>query len=151
MNVTVDVQGLEDAVKQLRRVEQRVSIKTIRAAQRFAMKPAIDKAKSIVPYNGKADDDGFHLRNTIGVRSEKKRARAGNASIMRFGVQRVTSDGADPNGYAIRGGLGKGPKSPIYDHLIHKENPFLITALEQTQTQVVARFGSKIVSAVKKL
>lgn len=151
MDVSLKVEGLAEALTKLSALDQRVSIKTIRSAQRFAMKPAIAQAKQLVPFSGNSDEDGFSLRDSIGVRAESKKNRAGNATSMRFGVQRVTTNGSDPNGYAIQGGLGKSSRSPIYDQIIHKETPFLIQALEQTQAEVVTRFGKKLVENIAKI
>ena len=151
MDVSLEVKGLENALQKLGEVEQRVSIKTIRSAQRFAMKPTIALAKQLVPFSSNSDEDGYSLRDNIGLRAESKKNRAGNATSMRFGAMRVTTDGSDPNSYAIKGGLGKSSRSPIYDQIVHKETPFLIQSLERTQSEVVARFGKKIVEQVKKL
>ena len=151
MDVSLEVNGLEKALKKLRDVEQSVSIKTMRSAQRFAMRPAIDRAKQLVPNSGNSDEDGFSLRDAIGLRAETKKNRAGNATSMRFGAMRETTNGTDPSGYAIKGGLGKSSRSPIYDQIIHKDTPFLMDALEQTQAEVVARFGQKIIERVNKL
>lgn len=152
MRVEAEITGLGDAVKALEKVEQNVSIRTLRAAQRFAMKPAIERAKQLVPYGSDdADGDGYHLRDSIGVRSESKKNRGGNATVMRFGAHRQTLSGDDSSGYKIAGGLTKAAQAPNYASLINDEKPFLVPAVEQTLDQVVARFGDKLLKAVSKL
>ena len=151
MKLDVDVVGLDDAVKALRKVDQKVSIKATRAALRFAVKPAIAKAKQLVPYDAGADADQYHLRDTIGVRLETKRNRGGNATAMRFGAHRQTLPAGDTSGYRIAGGLGKGVKAPNYAQLVNDETPFLEPAIEQTMPEITRRFGNRIRELVAKL
>ena len=152
MILQTEVTGLGDAVKALEKVDQKVSIRTIRAAQRFAMKPAIERAKQLVPYAGDdADGDSYHLRDSIGLRSESKKNRGGNATVMRFGAHRQTLSADDTSGYKIAGGLTKAARAPNYASLVNDEKPFLVPAVEQTLDQVVARFGDKLLKAVSKL
>ena len=149
MDFSANVVGLDDVVKALEKVDQRVSLRVIRASQRFAIKPAIERAKSIVRFDGNADGDGYSLRDNIGVRAEKKRARAGNATVMRFGAHRQTTGADDTTGYKIEGGLGKGAGAPNYAQLVNKETPFLLPALDVNE--YLKRFGDKIIAAVSKL
>lgn len=150
MDVSVDVVGLDEAVKKLKRVEQRASLRVIRAALRFGMKPTIEKSKQLVKFDSSADGDEFHLRDTIGLRAESKKNRAGNATSMRFGAHRQALPDSS-SGYKIAGGLGKSAKAPNHAQLVNKEKPFLLPALEQTKTEVVRRFGKKLMDSVKKL
>lgn len=151
MELETDITGLGDAVKALEKVERKVSIKTLRSAQRFAMKPAIDTAKSMVPYDGSGDGDEYHLRDTIGVRSESKKNRGGNATVMRFGAHRQTLPAGDPSGYKIAGGLSKTSRAPNHAVLVNDETPFLVPAVERNLPRIVHRFGDKLIQAVSKL
>ena len=148
MQVEAEILGVEEALKKLRLVEQRVSLRVIRGALRYGAKPAIEKAQQLVPVDSSSTSDDYSLKDSIGVRAERKRDRAGNATSMRFGAHRVTSDGG---AYAIKGGLNKGAKAPNYASLVEDETPFLKPAIEQTANQVVKRFGEKIVQSVSKL
>ena len=151
MNLSVDVVGLDDAVKALGNVEQKVSLRVIRGALRFAAKPTIERAQQLVPYDDDPDADEFHLRDTIGLRAESKKNRAGNATSMRFGAHRQTLPAGDPSGYKIAGGLGKSAKAPNHAQLVNDDVPFLMPAVESTSAQLVARFGEKIRQSVSKL
>lgn len=151
MELVTDIDGLGDAVKALEKVEQRVSIRTIRAAQRFAMKPAIDTAKSMVPYDNASGSDEYHLRDTIGVRSELKKNRGGNATVMRFGAHRQTLSAEDPSGYKIAGGLSKSSRAPNHAVLVNDQTPFIVPAVERNLPKIVHRFGDKLIQAVTKL
>lgn len=149
MDLSVDVQGLDDVVRALHRVEQKTSIRVTRAALRFAAKPAIERAKQLVPYDGTEEADTYSLRDSIGVRLETKKNRAGNATSMRFGAHRETL--ADDSGYKIAGGLNKGAKAPNYASLVNDETPFLMPAIEQTLPEILRRFGAKITESVNRL
>ena len=151
MKLTTDVQGLDDVVRALGRVEQRTSLRVIRSALRFAVKPAEDKAKQLIPVDSGPDSDDYHLRDSIGLRAESKKNRAGNATSMRFGAHRQTLPAGDPSGYKIAGGLGKSAKAPNYAQLVNKDKPFLMPAIESTAPMIVQRFGSKITESVAKL
>lgn len=148
MQVNAEIQGVEEALKKLRNVDQRVSLRVIRGALRYGAKPAIERAKQLVPVDSSAGADDYSLKDSIGLRAERKKNRAGNATSMRFGAHRVTSDGG---AYAIKGGLNKGAKAPNYASLVEDETPFLKPAIEQTADQVIRRFGDKIVQSVSKL
>ena len=151
MKVETEVTGLGDALLKLEQVDQRVSLNLVRAAMRFAMKPAIDKAKQLVPYNAGPNPDNYHLRDHIGVRAEKKKARLGNATVMRFGAATVSLPAGHPRGLRIAGGLSKSKEAPNYALIVNKDTPFIEPALEQTEAQVVKRFGDKLIQAVSKL
>lgn len=151
MKLSADVVGLDDVVRSLGRVEQRTSLRVIRSALRFAAKPAIAKAKLLVPVDSGAGADDYHLRDTIGLRAESKKNRAGNATSMRFGAHRQTLPAGDSSGYKIAGGLSKSAKAPNYAQLVNKDKPFLMPAIESTAPMIVQRFGSKITESVSKL
>ena len=151
MKVSLEVDGLADVIKSLEKVESKVSIKTIKAAQRYAMKPAIDRAKQLVPHSDDSDGDEYNLRDNIGLRAESKKNRAGNATVMRFGAHRQTLPAGHPSGYKIAGGFNKSAKSGNYASLVNDEKPFLEPAIQSTKTSIVSRFAEKLKQAVSKL
>lgn len=151
MELELEVLGLDDAVISLRKLDdQATNIRTLRGALRFAAKPAIERAKQLVPYDS-TGDDSYHLRDTIGLRAESKKNRGGNATIMRFGAHRQTLPAGDPSGYRIAGGLGKSVRAPNYAQLVNDDKPFLEPAVEQTLPQMLARFAEKLNKQIAKL
>ncbi len=144
MDFELDVIGLDDVVRGLRRVEQRTAVKEIRAAVRQGAKPMIASAKARVPYDGNEDADGYSLRDSIKLRSEKKRNRSGTQVQFRLGPQRETAGPGDPPGYAISGGLGPGIGAPNYAQLIEEETPFLEPAFDSNFEDYLRRFAVKL-------
>lgn len=149
MQFDLDVMGLDDSIRALEGVEQKTSIRVTRSALRFAAKPAVERAKQLVAYDNSANDDGYHLRDTIGLKAESKKNRAGNATTMRFGAHRQTTDSSSQ--YRIAGGLGKSIRAPNHAQLVNKETPFLEPAINSTLPQILRRFGEKIKQSVSKL
>lgn len=151
MDVGADIVGLEQARLKLLEAEQRTSLRVIRGALRFGLKPTITMAKQLVAVDTSEDADDYSLRDSIGVRAERKKNRAGNATTMRFGAHRETADPGDTSGYAIKGGLSKNTKAPNYAGLVEKDKPFLLPSIERTSSLVVRRFGDRFVQSVNKL
>lgn len=151
MQVDAKITGLSEAYAKLEEAEQKTSLRVIRGSLRFGIKPAIARAKQLVPVDNRSTADDYSLRDSLGVRAERKKYRGGNATVMRFGAHRETTGAEDTSGYAIKGGLSKGPTAPNYSQLIEEKTPFLLPAIEQTQDEVVRRFGQKFFESVNKL
>ena len=151
MRLDVEVLGLDEMLDTLDELnDQATNIRVLRGALRFAAKPAIERAKQLVPYQS-VDDDNYHLRDSIGVRAESKKNRKGNATVMRFGAHRQSIPAGDPSGYRIAGGLSKSARAPNYAGIVNKETPFLEPAIEQTLPQMLDRFAEKLNKQIHKL
>lgn len=148
VKTTLRVDGLKELDAQLAKLDKKVQIRFARSAMRFAAKPMMADAKSLVPYDLNDPDgpDGYHLRDYMRLQLEPKRSRKTEAEF-RLGPARATS--GNPL-RAIFGGLGKTSKSPNYAQIVERESPYLRPAFDKNVNSFITRFKEQMTKKIER-